>query len=228
MAKRSESDLIEKPKKRAGRTRKEQQRAIETRQAILDAALNEFAERGFEGASIRRIGDRAGIDYTLITYHYKNKLTLWQAVAEDSFLKIEKMWDAVASGVDMSGLDRLKVEYRAFMEFTIEHSAFHRFMLSENYIGSPRLAWLIENFLARSQHRLLQHIKDAQAQGQLVDESPILVHYMILGMVSVLASLNGEMNAIFGLSLDDRSAVDTYWNLIERVVFDKARTAAKA
>jgi hypothetical protein len=36
------------------------------------------------------------------------------------------------------------------------------------------------------------------------------------------------MNAIFGLSLDDRSAVDTYWNLIERVVFDKARTAAKA
>src|SRR5438128_918554 len=65
--------------------RREQQRTIETRRAILDAALNEFAERGFEGASVRRIGERAGLEYTLITYHFKNKDTLWRAVAIDAF-----------------------------------------------------------------------------------------------------------------------------------------------
>jgi TetR/AcrR family transcriptional regulator len=41
---------------RRGRPRKpaEQQRALETRGAILNAAIAEFAERGFEGARDRR------------------------------------------------------------------------------------------------------------------------------------------------------------------------------
>jgi len=45
----------ERPRKRA-----EQQRSIETRASILNAAIAEFAERGFEGASIRAIADRLG------------------------------------------------------------------------------------------------------------------------------------------------------------------------
>ena len=211
---------VETKGKKAGVSRrKEQQRAIETRQAIIEAALLEFAERGFDGASIRRIGERAGIDYTLITYHYKNKLALWQAVAEDSFVKIEAKWDEVAADPNMSAVERLRAEYRAFMEFTIEHSAFHRFMLSENYQGSPRLAWLVENFLQKNQQRLLQQIQDAQSEGHLINEDPVLVHYLILGMTSVFASLNGEMHAISGISLTDRNAVDAYWNLVDRVAF---------
>src|SRR2546430_10761426 len=55
---------------RRGRPRKraEQQRSLETRGAILDAAIAEFAERGFEGASIRAIADRLGLQHPLITY----------------------------------------------------------------------------------------------------------------------------------------------------------------
>src|SRR6266576_2144605 len=47
---------------RRGRPRKraEQQRSLETRGAILDAAIAEFAERGFEGASIRADQGRVG------------------------------------------------------------------------------------------------------------------------------------------------------------------------
>lgn len=66
-------------------SRKEQKRAIDTRQSILDAALEEFAERGFDGASVRRIGERAKLDFTLITYHFRNKDTLWREVAGHAF-----------------------------------------------------------------------------------------------------------------------------------------------
>ncbi len=49
------------------KTRAQQQRALVTRAAILNAAIAEFAERGFEGASIRRIADRTGLQHPLIT-----------------------------------------------------------------------------------------------------------------------------------------------------------------
>src|ERR1700740_1449213 len=62
----------ERPRKRA-----EQQRSIETRASILNAAIAEFAERGFEGASIRTIADRLGLQHPLITYHYPSKGHLW-------------------------------------------------------------------------------------------------------------------------------------------------------
>ncbi len=62
--------LRKRPRKRA-----EQQRALDTRASILDAAIAEFAERGFEGASIRAIADRLGLQHPLITYHYRSSLS---------------------------------------------------------------------------------------------------------------------------------------------------------
>src|ERR1041385_2540125 len=80
-----------RPRKRA-----EQQRALETRASILDAAIAEFAERGFEGASIRAIADRLGLQHPLITYHYRSKDILWRAAAEHAFSQIRAGWDISA------------------------------------------------------------------------------------------------------------------------------------
>src|SRR5258705_4037761 len=74
--------------RRRPRKRAEQQRSLETRGAILDAAIAEFAERGFEGASIRAIADRLGLQHPLITYHYRSKDILWRAAAEHAFRQV--------------------------------------------------------------------------------------------------------------------------------------------
>src|SRR6266481_407375 len=95
---------------RRGRPRKraEQQRSLETKGAILDAAIAEFAERGFEGASIRAIADRLGLQHPLITYHYRSKDILWRAAAEHAFAQIRAGWDTSApENSDLAPLGRL-------------------------------------------------------------------------------------------------------------------------
>ena len=79
--------------RRHRKTRAQQQRALATRAAILNAAIAEFAERGFEGASIRRIADRTDLQHPLITYHYRSKDILWRAAAEHAFTRIREQWD---------------------------------------------------------------------------------------------------------------------------------------
>ena len=200
--------------------RREQARSIETRRAIMDAALAEFAERGFDGASMRRIGERAGLEYTLITYHFRNKDTLWRAVAEDAFAQIEAKWnEAIPADSDMSAADRVREEFKTFLKFTIEHTSFHHFMLRENQGNSPRLQWLTEHVVVKTRARILPQIRAAQAKGALLKADPDLLYYMLIGMTSVLSSLKGEMSATIGFSLDDSKAINQYWKLIERAVF---------
>src|SRR6195256_5120022 len=87
------------------RKRSEQQRSLETRASILNAAIAEFAERGFEAASIRAIADRLGLQHPLITYHYRTKDILWRAAAEHAFAQIQNEWDILApAGFELSPL----------------------------------------------------------------------------------------------------------------------------
>jgi TetR/AcrR family transcriptional regulator len=49
----------------------------EQRAKILDAAIRVFAEHGFDGASIRMVGDAAGFNSALLYYYFEDKQTLY-------------------------------------------------------------------------------------------------------------------------------------------------------
>jgi AcrR family transcriptional regulator len=51
-----------------------------TRQSILRAAINLFAEKGFEGASVRDIVGRAKVNQAAINYHFEGKEGLYAEV----------------------------------------------------------------------------------------------------------------------------------------------------
>ena len=65
--------------------------ADRSRAALLDAALEEFAAKGFAGARVRDIAQRAGVSKDLVAYHFGGKDGLYLAVQqawlrrEDSF-----------------------------------------------------------------------------------------------------------------------------------------------
>ena len=50
------------------------------RDAILDAASAEFAERGFAGARVDEIAARAGVNKAMLYYRIGDKQTLYNAV----------------------------------------------------------------------------------------------------------------------------------------------------
>lgn len=54
-----------------------QRDAARTRQRILDAALAEFAAKGFAGARVREIAQRAGVNAQLISYYFGGKEGLY-------------------------------------------------------------------------------------------------------------------------------------------------------
>jgi TetR/AcrR family transcriptional regulator len=83
-----------------GGARPTRQRQISqpTRDAILKAAEEEFAERGFRGARSQNIADRAGVSKRLAFYHFRSKQGLYQEVLERALTRLgEMMADSVTS-----------------------------------------------------------------------------------------------------------------------------------
>jgi TetR/AcrR family transcriptional regulator len=208
-------------RRRQPRKRVEQQRALETRAAILNAAIAEFAARGFEGASIRAIADRLGLQHPLITYHYRTKDFLWQAAAEHAFAQIRTGWDiSVPEGSDLSPLARLREEYTILFRYTVAFPEFHRFMRQEALTNNPRLKWVAKTVLAPLIGRLIPQIVAAQKQGLLPPVDPILFHYMMVSLTATLSGFGPEMQVTSGLSAENAKVIEAYWRLVDETVFE--------
>ena len=80
--------------------RRRQQRAVLTRERILEVAYKEFAEFGFEGTSTRTIAAKAGVNHPLVTYHFKNKEGLWRAVMTVVGSNFTEKWQAQLGSQD--------------------------------------------------------------------------------------------------------------------------------
>ena len=60
-------------------------------QKIIEAAKKEFLEKGFEGASIRAIGERVGMTSAALYRHCKDKEDLFYLVIEPAILCLKEM-----------------------------------------------------------------------------------------------------------------------------------------
>lgn len=66
-------------------TRKKRANGVESRQRILDAAVEIAGERGYEGTSIAAVSSKCGLPASSIYWHFKDKDDLIAAVIERSF-----------------------------------------------------------------------------------------------------------------------------------------------
>ncbi|OPJ55147.1 TetR/AcrR family transcriptional regulator [Alkalithermobacter paradoxus] len=55
----------------------EKEKTFEKKSELIDAAINEFSERGYENASLNNILKQAGISKGTFYYHFKNKEALY-------------------------------------------------------------------------------------------------------------------------------------------------------
>lgn len=86
--------------RRPGRPRQHDSGA--TRRALLDAALDAFAEHGFDGISARELAQRAQVSATTLFHHFPTKDELYAAAYEHAVAMAYAHYrDAVAEGTSL-------------------------------------------------------------------------------------------------------------------------------
>lgn len=92
------------------RVRRARQRpvSIAARDAILKAAEEEFAERGFGGARAQSIATRAGVNKALPFYHFGSKAELYDEVVKRALGRLAEFM-ADATDLEISPRERLAI-----------------------------------------------------------------------------------------------------------------------
>ena len=90
-------------------------RAIATSLSILDAAERLFAERGYDGASVRDIAAAAGAQIASISFHHGSKETLFERVVERRASELSQLRLEALSARQANGPLTLEAVLSAFL-----------------------------------------------------------------------------------------------------------------
>ena len=161
---------------------------------ILSAALEAFAERGFDGATTREIARAAGVPQGLVTYHYASKQALWEAAVDWVFAALAADLGAATDALrDVEPAARLRAIVKRFVRFAAQHPEFHRFMTQEGAHDGPRLRWLVARHVKPLFEASVALIRDA-APG--VDAAHL--HYLMIGAATHLFAVAPEFERVTG------------------------------
>jgi AcrR family transcriptional regulator len=111
------------------------------RQRLLRAAADEFAERGYAGASSESISKRAGMSKATFYEHFSNKeeciLALFDRAGE---VIVTGMADAAREVGPNDARERMRAATRAFLTVLFDHPEFAQTLLVEIIGAGPKAA----------------------------------------------------------------------------------------
>ena len=195
--------------------RKQQERAIASRDALLAAALDEFAGVGFEGASTRRIAERAEVSLALIRHHFGSKQDLWKATATEVWGAFVERLARRREGLEGVG-DRtvLRLLLREYILYFAEKPQFARFLVQSNHGPPELLEWVTTEYLAPAGEWYPVLLRQGQEGGFFPRGDLLLLRFIFLGAATALFSFGPTIEALAGSDMQDRAVVEKYVELV--------------
>ena len=180
-------------------TRRRQARATATRTALLDAALQEFAAHGFEGASTRTIAAAAGTHQPQINYHFDSKEELWKAAVDHLFDRLDHAVSDHLGETDPGWHSRagFAANVHAFVRAAAGLPELNRIMVQEATIDSERLQWIVERHTRPRFEAVTAQWRRLRADGVVADIDEVVVYYSLVGAAS-LAYVNAPEARLLG------------------------------
>jgi TetR/AcrR family transcriptional regulator len=177
--------------------------AERSRRLLRDAALDEFSAKGFAGARVQDIADRAGVNKQLINYYFGGKEGLYRAIGERWLEREAEFNDPSVP------FDEIVIRY-------LRH-------VLDDPRGTRLNAWrgLTENLddIASGEREDLSDIERRQAEGQLAaDLDPAAVMVAVMAMVSAPVANPLAVRHVFGLDPSSPEFQERYAEQLRRIV----------
>lgn len=207
----------EKPLRRRGRPARSA--SAPTRADLLEQAFDRFAERGFEGVSVRELAADLGVSDSLFHHHFGSKENLWSeavshviAPLQAEVLDVLHRREAIADP-----LERLRESTRMVLMWGWSNRRVFRLIFREAGQDSPR-GELMRQYFEAYQQQVELALLEARRQGRIRDLPLNAAHAMIVGAARTLVD-PGLMRSRLDPVLDNEAAMRQLVNGIVDTLF---------
>jgi TetR/AcrR family transcriptional regulator len=149
--------------------------------AVLDAALDAFAERGFEGTSVREIARDLGVSHNLIPQRIGSKDDLWRAAVDHGFGELAVALGSALADVDdaATDLERLRAMIVRFVEANAARPALLRIISREAVAPGWRFDHLWDGYIDPVRLFGAELLGRLEAAGQVRTGSVSLLYFFM-------------------------------------------------
>lgn len=174
----------------------------ETRQRLLEAAADVFAEVGFRSATVRQICSRAGVNVALVKYHFGDKSQLYAEVLrlllrDSAVTAVQERLEEAGQSPEATLREVLRIRLRGIIHH--QRSSWHlRLVCHEIAQPTPAIAEIYQLMVQPIRERALHLVgsilglpPDHQKTGLCVASIAGQALFYVLG-ATALARLNGR------------------------------------
>ena len=153
-----------------------------TAEKILKAARTVFAEKGYSGAHVDEIAQRAGVNKATIYYQIGDKDTLYANVIHQI---IGNNAQGIAQAVAQANKPEEKLKaYITFIAGAVDKNPdFPPIMMREVASGGATLPRVVMEDIASILITLAGILEEGRKKGVFIETVPFLIHMMIIGTI---------------------------------------------
>lgn len=159
---------------------------------ILEVAEKEFLQKGFAGARIVEIAERAEVSQSMLNYYFKSKEMLFDRVMTE---KIRQLKESVTVVFGMDGItvvEKIKEVVERHFEFLCENPDLPRFVINELTVRPEYVKKIKDEGLPDLKNvvQILQHDLDAatsEGETAQIDAATLMMDILSLNFFTFIA-----------------------------------------
>ena len=206
---------------------KEQDHLQDTESRILQAAENEFFEKGYAGARTASIAEAAGVTHAMLHYYFRTKDKLFERIVSE---KISMLADILLSAIGDANLpleERIRQGIGRHFDFISANRDLPRFIVNEVLSRSEQIDTMkgnIQNIVNELLDNLQLEIDEYAAKGccRQVDARMLLIDIVSLNVFPFMAApiVYGAIGDSYGdydefLAIRKKENVETILNKLK-------------
>ncbi|WP_293972335.1 TetR/AcrR family transcriptional regulator [Sphingomonas sp.] len=164
-------------------------RGRRTLRALLDAAAEEFGERGFHEASISRITQRAGVAIGSFYTYFDSKEEIFTALVRDLSGQVRDFVAPRLAGV-RGGIEIEAAGQAAFLGFVRQHKEIYRIIDEAEFVDPASY----REHYARTAERIARRLEEASQRGEISPGSAEVRAWALMGINVFLGLRFGVWN----------------------------------
>jgi TetR/AcrR family transcriptional regulator len=151
-------------------------------EAILEAAVQLFSERGYDGVSMRSVAEAAGVSKANIYHHFASKEALYLAILRTGARRLSDLVEGLAASKGPFD-QRLSEFAAAHLRHLLDNASNSRLMLREAFSGDDeRRRLLADQVIGNTFERVIAIFREGQEAGVLRPElDPALCAALLMG-----------------------------------------------
>lgn len=104
---------------------------MDKKQQIIEAAIELFAQKGFEGTSIRDLAAKADVNVAMVNYYFGSKEKLFEALVEVKAASARGTLEELLNDKTLSSIEKIDRIIDSYIDRLFSHRKFHRLIHQE-------------------------------------------------------------------------------------------------